>query len=126
MSKRKQRRKPSPPEFEPSTGRTDRKAQRLCGQIARALNLALATCRDEALRDVVVDTVVPAPDTAHVRVLVSLLAPREPGAAREILEHLRRAVPYFRAEIATAIRRRKVPQLAFSLAAPDVSEERGS
>lgn len=91
----------------------DRKVHRLCGQVARALGLALSAAADEVLRDLVVDSVVPAPDAGRLEVRVSLVAAREGVDPASIAERLERATGFLRSEIASAIERRKVPQLAF-------------
>jgi ribosome-binding factor A len=93
----------------------DRKVHRLCGQVARALGLALSAAADDVLRDLVVDSVEPAPDAGRLEVRVTLAAPREGVDPASIVERLERATGFLRSEIAPAIERRKVPQLAFRL-----------
>jgi ribosome-binding factor A len=97
----------------------NRKALQLCAQVAEALGGVLAgECRDEALRDLVVDSVVPAPSAA--RLLVTL-APALTEIALDVpgvLAALDRAHLLFRAVVAQAIHRRCVPELTFQVRVP--------
>jgi ribosome-binding factor A len=61
------------------------------------------------LRDCYVVSVVPAPDSTHL--LVTVKASQEEAV---VLEALHRATGLFRNEIASAIHRKKVPQLRFA------------
>jgi ribosome-binding factor A len=107
--------------------RQHRKTQQLCAAAARALALALAGLGDEALRDLTVASVEPAPDDS--RLLVTLVpsgpppgpaaaaapgGPPPPGAART-LAALEKARGRLRAELAAAICRKRAPHLAFRL-----------
>jgi ribosome-binding factor A len=90
----------------------NRKALQLCNQIAQTLNVVLTgECGDDLLRDLVVEAVVPAPNSAHLLVTVS--APAEILDPAEVLEHLQRATGMLRREVAAAIHRKKVPLLTF-------------
>ena len=80
------------------------KAWQLCRQVQRALNLALAD------QDIFVDEVTPAPDCGHL--LVYILIGRE-RSVPEALEALRRESPRLRAEVASAITRKRAPELSF-------------
>src|SRR5947207_1446903 len=63
----------------PSRRVTNRKALQLCGEVARTLSWVLGgECGDEVLRDLIVDSVVPAPDSS--RLLVTLY--QAPSAAQ--------------------------------------------
>ncbi len=89
----------------------DRKARQLCRQIERTLHSVLAESRDDVLRDLMVESVEPAPNTSRLLVTVTSL---ETDARTEIvLAHLDRATPRLRAEIATAIQRKRLPELAY-------------
>jgi ribosome-binding factor A len=80
------------------------KARQLCRQVQRALNLALAD------HDVFVDEVTPAPDCGHLLVYI-LIGPER--SVPEALEALRRDLPRLRAEVASAITRKRTPELSF-------------
>jgi ribosome-binding factor A len=94
----------------------NRKVLQLCAQVAEALGCALAgECRDEALCDLLVESVVPAPTAA--RLLVTL-APALPDVALDVVAVLTavdRATPLFRHVVAQAIHRRFVPELTFQV-----------
>src|SRR5438309_11972396 len=49
----------------------NRKALQLCGQVARALNGVLPTCGDEVLRDLLVESVAPAPHAGRLLITVT-------------------------------------------------------
>jgi len=74
---------------------------RLCRQVGDALVLALSG------EDLALEAVEPAPSAS--RLLVTVVS-RDPRAAFERLAALHARL---RADVATAIRRRRVPQLAF-------------
>jgi ribosome-binding factor A len=103
----------SDPRFDRDTVSTkvpNRKALLLCGQIARALSDVLAGCGDDALRDLLIESVAPAPTS--VRLLVTV---RRPADVDEATVHFRleAARGLLRHEIAAAIHRRKTPELLF-------------
>ena len=89
----------------------DRKTAQLCAQVRRALELWFAgICNDPSLQDVEMLDVTPAPDAGRLRIRVA--SPHDDVAPR--LEHARGLLA---AEIAQAIRRRKVPELVFEVTA---------
>jgi ribosome-binding factor A len=93
-----------------------RKTLQLCGQVAEALNYAFAAvCNDDVVRELTVVAVQPAPDESRLLVTVGSVLP---GACDpvEIMAHLQQVMGRLRSEIATAIHRKKVPQLAFRVA----------
>ena len=104
--------------FRKHSGRkTNRKALQLCSEVAKALGQALAwEMGDDLLTCLTVESVVPAPDSAHLLVTVSLAAPPNPDCAQQTLERLRRSRGKLRAEVAAAIHRRRVPELSFRIA----------
>ncbi|WP_372368693.1 hypothetical protein [Candidatus Uabimicrobium sp. HlEnr_7] len=105
MSRKKPRRR--------STGKSY-KDLRLCGQIAKALNYALAgECDDDILRDLYVDSVIPSPNSS--RLLVTVMPNSLPSSSAEILERLQLNMNILLSEIASSINRRKVPQLKFNV-----------
>jgi ribosome-binding factor A len=94
-----------------------RKTHQLCGQVAEALNYAFAgACNDDVLREMGVVAVQPAPDESRLLVTVG---PTLPGALdrTQVLAHLQQALGKLRSEIASAIHRKKVPELTFCVVA---------
>jgi ribosome-binding factor A len=97
-----------------------RRAQQLCRQVQRALNLALADADGrDGLHDLFVEDVTPAPDCA--RLLVHIVVPPD-RTVGDALGDLRRASAQLRAEVAAAITRKRAPELSF---APAFREEGG-
>jgi ribosome-binding factor A len=96
----------------------NRKALQLCGQVAQALTLALGECGDEVLRDLAVESVVPAPTSARLLVTVYLATLGDRLGAAEAQEHLQRAAGLLRSEVAAATHRRKTPELTFRVVNP--------
>jgi len=94
----------------------DAKTMRLCRQVEETLSLALAgECGDEVLSDLVVESVVPAPDPSRLLVTVAPGPGAEPRDPLVVLERLGRAKGFFRSEVAAVLHRKKVPDLAFRL-----------
>lgn len=91
-----------------NSSKNNRKALQLCKQVMQALNYALGACNDEVLQELFVEQVEPAPNTA--RLLVTVAKVDDPNKA---LEHLNKACGMLRCEIATAINRKKTPELSF-------------
>lgn len=96
------------------TEKENRKTFQLCKQIARALSMTLAgNCGDALLGEVEVVDVVPAPDSNHLAVLVRL----DPNALATppeiVLKRLNLAMGFLRTQVAAAITRKRVPELAF-------------
>ena len=90
---------------------SNRKALQLCREVERVLSMAF---EGELLRDLTVESVVPAPDSS--RLLVTL---RFHGSATvattDIHDALRIQHAKLRGAIAEAIHRRKTPELAFQV-----------
>ena len=98
----------------PSGKVTNRKALQLCAQVARTLSTVLAgECEDDLLRDLLVESVCPAPDSMHLLVRVCLAASARAVDANQVLQHLHRAYGRLRTEIAATIHRKRVPELTF-------------
>jgi ribosome-binding factor A len=93
-----------------------RKDLQLCGQVARAIESALASGQDALLRELRVIAVEPAPNAGRLRVIVGPCGPSGP-APRGIEAALARARGYVRAEVAGSISRKRVPELIFAAAA---------
>ena len=92
----------------------DRKLQQLCRQVQRTIGLSLGECGDDLLRDLMVESVTPAPDAT--RLMVSVLpASAETAAANvaEINARLARVAGRLRHEVALAITRKRAPELLF-------------
>jgi ribosome-binding factor A len=100
--------------------RTHRKDHQLCGQVARALNLALPAAGDPRLQGVIIHRVVLAPDAARLR------AEYDPGGQPlgEVQAALEAARGWLRGEVARAIHRKRTPELRFAPAdgAPEGGE----
>ena len=79
----------------------NRKALQLCGQVARTLNWVLAgECGDELLRDLIVESVVPAPSTARLLVTLTPSVSADDVDPALIMGRVQRAAGRLRAEIA--------------------------
>lgn len=105
-------------ELRSGTDKTARwKAGRLCRQVAETLSLALSECGDDLLRDLSIREVVPAPDAWRLAVTVEILRPSPDLTA--VLAALARAHGRLRSEVASAIQRKRAPELVFRLAPPE-------
>ncbi len=94
------------------TKRQDHKTQQLCRQAFRVLTGALMDlAHDPVLADLVVDGVDPAPNASRLLVRVYTTAPDVPAA--DIYCHLAEVTHRLRAELASAITRKRAPELAF-------------
>lgn len=104
----------------------NRKAKQLCRQVAETLALVLTgETGDELLASLIVESVVPAPDSS--RLLVTLHADLPPGQFDRVsLEgRLANSKGRLRCEVAAAITRRKTPVLVFDLVGPLAAKEEG-
>jgi ribosome-binding factor A len=92
---------------------SNRKALQLCRQVERALSVAL---EGEILRDLAVQSVIPAPDSSRLLVVFIHHGPESisPG---EVLTALHSAYAKLRGAVAAAIHRKKTPELAFHVVA---------
>jgi ribosome-binding factor A len=88
---------------------TNRKALQLCKQVERALSVAL---EGDVLRDLTVQSVLPAPDSSRLLVTFSHRG-GEAIASAAVLAALDEARARLRAAVAAAIHRKKTPELAF-------------
>lgn len=90
------------------------KILRLCGQVAKTLNYALAgVCNDDILRELYVTSVVPSSNSSQLLVTVS---PQLQDISRnEIFSRLELHMNTLRMEVANSINRCKVPQLKFDV-----------
>ena len=94
----------------------DRKTGQLCAQVQQALSFLLETeCSDDCLQGFYVESVTPHPNTARLLVVLRQWNPEIPFDYPEILNRLARWKGYWRTEIASAINRKKAPDLAFHI-----------
>jgi ribosome-binding factor A len=94
-----------------SRRQVERKTQQFCRQVQRALNFALAdrsVC--EGIDRLFVEEVSPAPDCG--RLLVHVLVPGGLPVA-DVMVALVRETPRLRSEVASAITRKRAPELCF-------------
>lgn len=89
-----------------------RKALQLCGQVKDALHAALGGCGDDVLHALAVARVTPAPHSGRLKVELVAAPGTDPATAAA---HLQRAAGYLRAEVASAVHRRKAPELVFEV-----------
>src|SRR5262249_25395370 len=104
------------PRFERRARRpAPRKMLQLCGQVARTLTSVLAESGDDVLRDLVVVSVAPAPSSARLLVTGSPAPWAQPGGIDRAAGRLEHARGRLRTEVATAVRRRRAPDLVFRI-----------
>ncbi|HEV3446065.1 MAG TPA: hypothetical protein VG099_15595 [Gemmataceae bacterium] len=102
----------------------NRKALQLCQQVARTLASVLSgECSDDRLRDLLVESVQPGPDSTRLLVTVYPGPAFAAGDTESVLRALYGATAMLRAQIARAIHRKRVPELVFQVLgdAPDGS-----
>lgn len=95
-----------------------RKTSQLCHQVAMTIEEVLAEQADDVLRDLTVVDVAPAPDESRLLVTVAPGPVAEPASPLTVLQHLDEAARRIRAEVASAITRRRTPSLEFRYAMP--------
>ena len=108
--------------FKPARKESHRKTFQLCHQVAETLNVELASMSEPPLSDLAVVSVEPAPDASHLLVLVAAQDPKRVLVEADVLSALNGSSGRFRAEVAAAISRKRVPQLSFRFL-PSGSEE---
>ncbi|MBX2798220.1 MAG: hypothetical protein KTR31_11135 [Myxococcales bacterium] len=96
-----------------------RRLDRLAGQIARVVTLALASSRDPLLQPLWIRRCEPFPDHTRFRLWVGLDGPVPPEEVADALARLEAARGWLRSEVATAIPRKRVPELLFAYAPED-------
>src|SRR4051812_41584223 len=105
-------------------GKRDHKTAQLCRQVFRAVSLALGECADDVLRELVVHEVEPAPDASRMLVRVGFSASvADVTGVADVLGRLAQASGFLRREVATAITRKRAPELMFTFAAADAGGE---
>ena len=90
---------------------TNRKTLQLCRQVERTLSVLL---EGEMLRDLTVQSVLPAPDSSRLLVTFLYHGPASVASA-EILAALHGQYAKLRGAIAASIHRRKTPELSFQV-----------
>lgn len=96
-----------------ATERPGRKAAQLCAQIARTLNDSFAGMDDDLLRDLTVVSASPAPDDSNVLVTLRFIPGCEPPELAPVLDRLAKAASRLREDVASAITRKRVPNLIY-------------
>ena len=95
----------------------ERKDRQFCRQVQRALNLALSDRNvGDGLNDLFVEEVLPAPDCGHL--LVHVIIPAALSIV-DAMDALGREAPGLRLEVASAISRKRAPELCFIPASGD-------
>lgn len=112
--------------FEGPHGRPDRKAQQLCREVERTLSYALSSSADAILRDLTLVSVEPAPDVARLMVTVYANGEARTLVGEIIVEHLQAQKGELRGEIASALQRKRTPELVFRVVYPPSSDEMDS
>jgi ribosome-binding factor A len=96
-----------------SNVRVTRKSLQLCHEVARVLGQVLTwETGDDVLAGLVVESVLPAPSTARLHVVMS--APLDVAAA-DVLAALHARAGRLRTEVAASVRRRRAPELVFQV-----------
>lgn len=98
----------------------ERKERQLCRQVQEAVSEALAGIEDDVLLDVWVSAVEPAPDAGRLAVIVEAPKGVSPD---EVLTRLEKFAGFLRAEVASAITRKRVPTLTFRVLVSEVGGE---
>ncbi len=100
------------------------KATQLCKQVAETLSLVLTgEFDDELLQSLHVVSVDPAPDASQLAVTLRADIGGGQFDSQEILSRLTAVTGRLRAEVASAITRKRAPKLLFRLTGPVESEE---
>jgi ribosome-binding factor A len=99
-----------------SRRQVERKTQQFCRQVQRALIFALAGSIGGGIDGLFVEEVSPAPDCG--RLLVHVIVPSGLPVA-DVMIALGRETPRLRSEVASAITRKRAPELCFVPAYPD-------
>ncbi len=103
--------------FESSRRRScERKTHQLCAEVERTLVLLLAAeSADVCLQDLYVEAVEPAPNASRLLVVLRPWSPDASHDLKAVLARLGEVNGYWRAQVAAAINRKKVPDLVFQV-----------
>ncbi len=94
----------------------NRKTLQLCSQVGEVINsILVGECGDDVLKNLFVQTVVPAPNADRLLVTLGFTTAREIVRPEEVIEHLYKLKGYLRTEMAGSVNRKRVPDLAFQL-----------
>jgi hypothetical protein len=96
--------------------RRGHKDLQLCRQVYDALSYALALLDDPLIEELVLAQVVPAPSASRVE--ITLVPSRDGLDLDEALARLAAVQPHLRAEVASEIHRKRVPELVFRIVHP--------
>jgi len=101
-----------------------RKNRQLCKEVHKALMLAVSELVDQRwTHGVTIDNVRPTSDASRLRVIVAFAQPPTAEHAAHALARLGDISGHLRHEIAAAIHRKRVPELTFEMAPPEVADE---
>ena len=99
-----------------SRRREDHKLLSLCKQVFRSVSCTLAgECGDAILQDLSVVAIEPKPDATHLLVLVQLTTLKGQVSLDEVRLRLSQVRPFLREQVATAVSRRRAPDLSFQV-----------
>ncbi len=101
-----------------SAARKSHKQQQLCSQVAQTISLSLGDSTDHRLHDLVVQSVVPAPDGSRLLVIVAPSEVVEFDSLDDILGALEGARTWLRRQVAAEIHRKRAPELIFQVQPP--------
>ena len=103
--------------------KNDHKVTQLCKQVAETLSLVLTgEFDDELLHSLHVVSVDPAPDASQLAVTLRADISSEQPNSQEIMARLMAVSGRLRAEVASAITRKRTPKLVFHIIGPDERE----
>lgn len=92
----------------------DKKAKQVSRQAEVTIQLTLGSLLDDALQDLRVVRVEPAPDSRRLRVLLEPRHSRPLMTERDAAEALQKAERLLRMEVASALHRKRAPSLTFA------------
>lgn len=90
-----------------------RKARQLCEQVKVSLHGILAVCADDVVRDLQVLSVLPAPHAGRLQIAVAVPSTADAIDRRAAEVRLQVVAGWIRSEVASAVHRRKVPELVW-------------
>ncbi len=98
-----------------STHKLSRKALQLCEQVKTSLHGIFAACADDVVRDLQILAVQPAPNTGRLLIAVAVTPTADAVSREAVVSHLHQVAGWVRSEVASAIHRRKAPELAWDV-----------
>jgi len=101
--------------------KTDWKLRQLCKQVQRALQMSLGSLpQADGLAGAFVKEVTPAPNAGRLCVVIAVT---DPGCQTSVAEILRQGSGRLRADVASAITRRRTPELTYEVIVEDVHHD---